>query len=264
MLGCVVLLLLLGTACSTPKKGFGMNYVNFNCNDENTLSDATWWYDWKPTPDEVVRHGCHQSKEYVPMIWGWNSTGSNNLNIPSSAKYVLGFNEPNQKDQSNVSPQEAARHWPEIERHAQNKLLVSPSPSGCNGGSNCNMNSTLWLDEFFKACQGCRVDFIAAHTYSCNADHDMRYLEKMYNRYKKKVWLTEFGCPHTSHSHILNYMKQILPRLENAHFVYRYAWFITRWKDDGFLTTATDLLQLDSSASKLTALGQYYNNFRHK
>ncbi|XP_071102939.1 uncharacterized protein [Haliotis cracherodii] len=173
--------------------------------------------------------------------------------------YLLGYNEPNERDQSNITPQLAASHWPEIEKLGQDKLLVSPAPARCNGWHLCFKEPTDWLDEFFKACNGCRVDFLAAHTYNCDPDNDMRYLESLYNRYGKQIWLTEFSCPKTmSVQKQLDYMKQIVPRLEAAPFIYRYAWYITRQPDTDYLTSAVNLLK--PNISELTFLGHLYNS----
>jgi hypothetical protein len=51
------------------------------------------------------------------------------LNIPTDAEFILGFNEPDHVDQANMTPQQAADAWPELEKHANGRPLVSPATS---------------------------------------------------------------------------------------------------------------------------------------
>ena len=117
------------------------------------------------------------------MVWGWRQ---NELPvwIPPESKFILGFNEPNHKAQSNLTPQQAAQHWREIEWHSRGLPLVSPAAAPC--GDHCLGQAVEWFDEFFKHCNGCRVDYLATHAYWCSADHMMTYLEGLWNRYHKK------------------------------------------------------------------------------
>lgn len=47
--------------------------------------------------------------------------------------------------------------------------LGSPSAAPC--GVDCvTPNPFDWWDQFFAACSGCQVDFLAVHIYSCNGD----------------------------------------------------------------------------------------------
>jgi len=104
------------------------------------------------------------------------------------------------------------------------------------------------------------VDYLATHGYWCDANTMMHYLQDLWNRFHKKIWLTEFSCPqkHSVHEQ-LAYMKAVLPRLEAADYVYRYAWFTSRFHGDGWIPQEASLLNQGSSS--LTELGQYYVNF---
>lgn len=79
------------------------------------------------------------------MIWGWRPHVDTPIYIIKQAQYVLGFNEPNFSQQSNISPQDAATHWKTIENKATGKVLVSPAIAPC---IHCNMSPFQWLDEF--------------------------------------------------------------------------------------------------------------------
>ena len=189
------------------------------------------------------------------MAWKWRVHSP--FYILQNAKYFLGFNEPNHPNQANMTPQEAAIHWKTIESKAHGKILVSPAVAHC---SHCNMDPFAWLDSFFQHCPDCRVDHIATHDYHCHADDTMNYLKKLWERYHKPIWLTEFACPgNHGTSTQLAYMKDILPRLEAADYVYRYSWFVSRRTGNAYTTTHVSLLHQHSSS--LTTIGQYYNDF---
>lgn len=180
-------------------------------------------YDWGPNLDKIQKYAnCSNLDQYldtfVPMIWGrWNIQ---NLSIPSQAAYVLGFNEPNHFEQSNITAEQAAKYWPYVEQVANGRLLVSPSAAPC--GVECHGDPIQWFDKFFKYCTDCRVDYLSTHYYSCNVNKTMEYLRNLYDRYGKKIWLTEFDCPYTaSPNKEMKFLKEILPQLEAAPFIYR-------------------------------------------
>ena len=152
------------------------------------------------------------------MTWGYGTYFSNYY-IYNETKYLLGFNEPNHLNQSNLTPAEAASHWPEVEALADGRPIVSPSAAPCGG--NC-ISTEDWFDWFFGNCTGCRVDYLATHAFYCNPDYTMAFLENLYNKYQKKIWLTEFACKLTTNVYDQFYLMDVLlPRLEEADFVYR-------------------------------------------
>ncbi|KAL4223213.1 hypothetical protein ACF0H5_016685 [Mactra antiquata] len=261
----ITILCLSHLALTSVKKGGAVGPSDYLCGDLKVMDSITWWYDWSLTLKEIKKDsGCANIEQFrqtfIPMIWGKHS--AENATIYEEVKYVLGFNEPNHKKGSNITAAEAAAIWPEVERVGKGKILVSPSASGCNGGgSQCHGDAQEWFDEFFQLCTGCRVDYIATHAYHCNADTTMNYLKNIYQRYGKEIWFTEFACPNTDDPEKeLEYMKEILPRLEAAPYIFRYSWFEFRLRSAGvFVSQAASLFK--SNTSELTPLGQYYNNF---
>jgi len=140
------------------------------------------------------------------------ATGTHPTLTPG-AQYVLGFNEPDHHDQANLTPQQAADFWPEVVKIANGLPLVAPVTAGEN---------MHWLDQFVHLCPHCHFDYVAAHSYTCNPNSLMHYMQQLHNKYHKKVWLTEFACAHTYDVNVqLNFMKTMLPRLEAANYVYR-------------------------------------------
>lgn len=80
-----------------------------------------------------------------------------------------------------------------------------------------------WLDEFKNICTNCKINFIGVHAYACNATKIMDQLRMVHQRYHRRVWLTEFACP-WSHdpSEQIELLRDLLPQLEAAPWVYRY------------------------------------------
>ena len=165
-------------------------------------------------------HGCPAGTKntlphYMPMVKTFNQHTDLSVLDPH-APFILGFNEPNHKDEAHggLTPQHAADAWRQIEQHSHGIRLVSPAMAG---------EDYKWLDEFFKLCNGCRIDYIAAHKYSCDANEIMGFMNRLWHRYHKKIWLTEFACPlSTSEDQQLHLMQKLLPQLEAAPFISRF------------------------------------------
>ncbi|XP_076461547.1 uncharacterized protein LOC143294033 [Babylonia areolata] len=255
------------TTAGSSKKGVAFSSYNYHCDDLNVLNNIVWWYDWNQTP--YYHHkvgncsGPMNQRHRVPMVWGWR----HGVDYPlwfhnDTSRYVLGFNEPNHRGQSNLTPQEAAEAWKVVQARAdrQKQLLVSPSAIKCtSGSSNCMMSGVQWFTEFFHACSGCRVDHVATHYYTCEVGRVLDYLEELHQRFQRPVWLTEVACPTHSYSQALIFMQELLPRLENTPYVYRYAWYASRVRGGGAATHEDSLMHTHSST--FTTLGSYYHNF---
>jgi len=102
------------------------------------------------------------------------------------------------------------------------------------------------------------VSHVAVHDYSCDEANTMAYLKAVYDRYKKPVWLTEFSCgdgadakPMSEH---LAYMKKIVPLLDGADFVFRYAWMSAKSANRGLFNYN------GSTAIGLTEVGALYKS----
>ncbi|KAK3589414.1 hypothetical protein CHS0354_020743 [Potamilus streckersoni] len=257
----IVVVVFLQGALGSGKKGLAVSNSHYRCGDLDPFNNVHWWYDWSETPFYHTHQQCGPLKTgRVAMVWGWRLHADLPLHIAHDSEYVLGFNEPNFYKQANITPQAAVQHWAEIEAHSHGKPLVSPAAAPCSAHDSCMSNGEEWLAEFFQLCKNCRIDFIATHAYWCNPDSTMNYLKRLWDHFHKPIWLTEFSCPQThSEDRQLQYMKEILPRLEAAHFVFRYSWYVHRKMTNGWTTTSTSLLHQHNS--NLTTLGEYYNNF---
>jgi hypothetical protein len=224
---------------------------------------VSWWYNWAFMPDQDLADGSYlgQDVEYVPMIWGANSNiDGATTDIPDDARWLLGFNEPNFGSQANMSAQEAADLWPELEEiaDARGLDLVSPAVNFC-GGDCQNTDPFDYLDDFFAACDGCRVDAIGIHIYvGCNPDGDnhaewlINHVETYKSRFELPLWLTEFACDSAQNeAEQLGFLEDAVEYLESEPRITRYAWFAGRADN----VPHVDLLGDDG---ELTALGERY------
>jgi len=221
-----------------------------------TVPGVSWWYNWSNRGT-----GAALGIEFVPMIWGSASLGGP---IPSSSRYLLGFNEPNFKGQSNLTPQQAAADWPQVEALAKPLAipLVSPAVNFCGSSTNtsgCSDPSVTdpytWLKDFLAACTGCQVDSIAVHWYNCDLPSLQGYIDgssslEGFVQFGKPIWLTEFACSGSSTvAQQQAYMQAAVPYLEGNPHVARYSWF-----SSSNIATA----QLMDATGQPTALGTVY------
>ena len=169
----------------------------------------------------------------------------------------MGMNEPNNVHNCNTAPAVIAAAWGGIMKQWPNSRLVSPATAG---------DGRPWFDAFFSNCtalygaRGCNISALAVHDYSCTPATTMAYLQSMHLRYKDAdgvplpIWLTEFSCgdgasnkPEADH---LKFMKEIIPMLDAASYVERYAWMSAVSPNRGLY---------DRNSGKLTAVGELYN-----
>ena len=250
---------MLGTAGAPPapcpnKRGvayaFGANSAG---PDMNALKAGVgWFYGWTTGVAATAKPVyAAANMEFVPMIWNGSFKVADAVNaIPAGAKYLLGFNEPNFGSQANLTAAKAAELWPQIEQIAAQKQLqiVSPATNYCAG--NCNATDPfVWLDDFFKACPTCKVDYVGVHWYACSVDALKDHVTKM-KKYNKPLWVTEFACADGgpwSVDQVKAYAIAATAWLEQEPSVFRYSWYA---------------LLGDSGA--LTAVGTAYVNQPHQ
>jgi len=251
----------------TGKKGWGGGVV--------TAIDPLWYYDWNNASASTL------DNEYVPMKWGaattWDSLA--NLNSKQASTEALGYNEPDNPVQSNVTFSNAAAYWPSLMQSGLRLGAPAVSSSGVAG------QGLDWLFSFMSLATnlGYRVDFIPVHFYNCawSASQLSNYLAGVYQVTGKPVWVTEFNygadwcgdvpSQATEAAEISSYISM----LESTPFVERYAiysYFATNraMVVNGVLTPAgTNYLQQQSTmaysqvvptASRGMAQYQFENN----
>ncbi len=234
------------------KRGIGAPGPSLN--NSQVLPGIAWWYNWTWS-----RQSAAAGLEFAPMVWGGPQLSGLAAKLPADAHYLLGFNEPNFFAQANLSATAAAQLWPQVEAVAKARglELVSPAVNYCGDDAAktgpCNdTNPVHYLENFFAACNGCRVDYVAVHWYNCSVTELQFYLG-LFRRFNKPIWLTEFACAYggdTSAAGQEGYMRAAVPLLEADAHVFRYAWF----SGGGELAGA----RLLEDGGALTPLGKVY------
>ena len=190
---------------------------------------AAWYYSWAASNAEVPGPA---GTEFVPMIWGAaNVTDATLRQVKAEGEVLLGFNEPDLAEQSNMSVEAALAAWPRLE--ATGMRLVSPAVAfgGDTPGG--------WLDRFMAGAKarGSRVDAIALHWYGSDfspaaVSQFLGYVDAVHRRYGKPIWITEFGLidfagspKYPSDAEKVRFIKGATAGLEKRAYVERYAWF---------------------------------------
>ncbi|WP_345617754.1 glycosyl hydrolase [Streptomyces ziwulingensis] len=219
-------------------------------------SGATWYHNW--TSSSGVLHRP-EGVEYVPTIWGPGAVNGTELgNAAREGKNLLGFNEPDSPSQANMTPEQALDLWPQLQKTGLNLGAPAVAANADQPGG--------WLDRFMKGAQqrGLRVDFIPLHWYGSDFSYAASYqladyLERVHNRYKKPIWLTEYalidfskGTPrYPSEQEQTAFIKTSTKVLDSLDYVDRYAWFA--------LTTETSPTGLFNGATP-NASGRTYRD----
>jgi hypothetical protein len=235
-----------GAAARTCKRGIATNTAP----GAAFLPGISWWYNWS-----LQRPAATAAVEFVPMVWGSSTLGGT---LPTGARFLLGFNEPNFHAQSNLTAQQAAAGWPTLQARAiaAGAATVSPAMNFCGPAASCNGTDPYqYLTDFFAACAGCEVDHVAVHWYNCDLPSLRDYLEPGGNlpgfeQFGKPIWLTEFSCnPSATVAQQEAYMRVAIPYLESNPHVFRYSWFSA---------DPIPNAKLVNSDGSPTALGQVY------
>ncbi len=252
----------IATAATVGKKGIGFATGKTNRDVWSARVSAlnvSWHYSWGPVLPGTEPDGV----EFVPMLWTYHSGNPKPRAIlkelavapNTAAAPLLGLNEPDGKDQADMTVEQALAVWPEL--MATGRRLGSPATVNAQ---------KEWLQDFMRQAQarGYRVDFVCVHWYGGpNADSLVKYLKKVHELYGKPIWITEFGVgdwkapsrAENKHSPktVLRFMREVLPKLDALDFVERYAWFPSDENDRALGPSA--LFQKDGT---LTPLGECY------
>jgi hypothetical protein len=249
-------------ASHSAKKGLGIVAAR----DAQWLQKAQalhihWFYTWgwdKPADQPA-------DLTFVPMIWGYygnpdgkTARGLDALKAQTDADALLGFNEPDGKDQANLPVAQALDAWPLL-MHTGLRL---GSPAGVHPDGS-------WMTAFMQGVQArnYRVDFVTIHWYGGDDPQGfLAMLQRIHDLYHRPLWITEFAvadwqadATHPSRvnpAQVADFMRVVLPALDKLDYVQRYAWF----------SGSTSDLHLGASAlwnddGTLTALGRVYASF---
>jgi hypothetical protein len=258
--------LIAGTLCGAAgtshsrKKGIGLaNKKQASTAELLRQLNPAWHYNWGSNRQTDEPAGI----DFVPMVWGGsiNEKSMASLterNQAQGAKALLGFNEPDGKDQANMTVAKALDLWP--------LLMKSPFRLGSPAGVHPDRE---WMVEFIKGVEDrkLRVDFITMHSYAgLDVDGLINRVQKVSKQFNRPVWITEFAVADWSAKsreqnryrpeQVLEFMTKVFPRLEKLDCLERHAWFTSNPESAALGPSAL----LDQSG-KLTALGEYYAQF---
>lgn len=150
--------------------------------DIPAITRSAWFYDWGAGAVSTNDY------EYVPMRhnrW-WDSW--ENIGSRTATSAVLGFNEPDHADQSDLGTEIAIEMWPEMMKSGLR--IGSPAPDNIN---------KQWLKEFLAKADtlNYRVDFVATHMYWDSQD-PYRLANQITSLCKnvyggRPMWITEWN-----------------------------------------------------------------------
>jgi autotransporter-associated beta strand protein len=221
------------------------------------LVNEEWEYDYDNVATSTL------DVEYVPMRDTANWDAYSNINGKQGSTHVLGFNEPDQTNQANMTVAQAIADWPNLTQSGLRLGAPAVSSSGVTG------QGLDWLYSFMSQAEALnyRVDFVPVHFYQCGwtAAQFTNYLWGVYQQTGRPVWVTEFnygaswcsGTPPTLQqeaSAIASYVSA----LESAPYVERYSiysYFPSNWAEV-VGTTLTPAGVIYSNAASAMAYSQ--------
>jgi hypothetical protein len=242
-----------GAAGAQPYKGL----ASYNGCTDLSILNVSWFYTWNASSSACA------GAQFVPQIWG--HSGENIASEISAAAtkgypYVLGFNEPDNSGQANMSVAAAIALWPQL---TTNKALLVGSPA-----TSANSAGQTWFTSFMSMVNAdttgaLRVDFIAMHWYGWNAgsceasaatlESYLKWVEAIPGN--RPIWITEWGCLNASAptaAGVQTFLSGAITMLAKHPRVVRYGWFESRTSDPN-----TSLVNTDGT---LTGAGTVYAN----
>lgn len=242
------------------KKGLAVN-GNMGKNLDPLSMNMGWYYTWSPTSPFFYKDNNYKYIEFVPMIWSTYNEDDNLQTVQAgNFVYLLGYNEPDLDDQSNIPYQTAAENWPKFK--GKSRYLGSPVPA-----LSPTWTAGKWLNDFMGAVDQSTVDFVALHCYYSNyggKEAAQAFLTDVvdgtYKLFHKPIWITEFAVSGWSYNDeekrklVEDFMREAIKGLNEREYVERYAWFSfnTEDNDNGASAMWTE------STGVLTTLGEIY------
>ncbi|KAI0785952.1 hypothetical protein C8Q75DRAFT_773556, partial [Abortiporus biennis] len=206
---------------------------------------VTFLFNWGPV-------NTPQNTEFPFWAMQWGSGGIDELEGDVTSGHpsvIMGFNEPDNESQSNLSPVDAANLWKENIQPLAGTGAKLISPAITNGGA---PSGTAWLSSFLEECSGCQIDGVAAHWYGGWTDDFEAFIESL-KEFNKPIYLTEFGFSwdeFATTDSFMQFLPLALDYLDNEPAVEAYAFFGAFHSG-----TAKDMINADGT---LTDIGKLY------
>lgn len=229
-----------------------------------------WWYNWNSKRTDGVGDNYLSSK-FVPMLWGNSDDRLGRLeadlascNMPTR---VLGFNEPDNEGQANMTTGEARTAWRALEKAAAVENLKIGSP--VTVGPDAWWMNRFMIDATELENPDLKIDFVACHIYQ-NPDVGtfLDKIDALHDRWGKPVWVTETAVSANfketpsgigtakstkyTRAQVNQYITDLWPELQKRPWLERFAWktrnvndnqmwFSALFNNDGTLTSTGEL-----------------------
>ena len=203
------------------KRGVGL--ATRLCQDAVTLN-VSWFYTWlyyHPCPGQI-------SIPWIPMIFNAADVQYAKNLANGGYEALLGFNEPNEPNQANMTPEQALDLWPQL--MATNLKLVSPAVAQWNNGP------WEWTIPFMNGIKqrGYRVDILAFHYYADyrlppnDMENFFKNITQTFPNYP--IWITETSNETGSQPDNVGFLRDINNLYTKYPQIQRYSWFTNRWQ----------------------------------
>lgn len=198
-------------------RGVGLTYGK--CADAEAVN-ASWYINWG-----VRSSGCTNAT-HVPVVWG----DFKECPVRGPGPRTVGFNEPSRKDQSNLTPNNAAELWYRLTVEcASERQFATPSA----------VNDLAWLTEWWLSYterygMSPRADVVNVHCYASNADACTTFLKSAIAWGKARgihqVLVSEYAilpCS-TDVNYALAEAEKLTSWMDSQPEIIGYAWFAAR------------------------------------
>lgn len=227
-----------------------------------TALGSSWFYDWGSSKYST----WNPNQMYAPMAWGkaaYDQTHIDTYISKTTVDHILGFNEPDNVNQSNTTPSDAITYYVNLQKTGLRMGAPVTEENHVYGTSQ-------WETDFMNLAQqqNVRVDFIPIHWYDWgnwssthNANPDPQYVFNRFKTYVQNVhnaypdypiWITEFNANpnRTSSSIHEQFMSLAVAWLNDPaqSYVERYAYFFP------------NILPAIDSNGNLTSIGTQWKN----
>ena len=211
---------------------------------------AAWYYTWTTTPVQKDNrfYSVPTKATFMPMIWGPKNTDRDSLkSVDKSLPALLSFNEPDNKNQANMTVENALELWPALEQMGMR--LSSPAPSSdAPHPAAYFLKPDSWFGKFMAGAEKNkrRVDFLALHYYSDDLDVSRMEadLRAAYTLYGRPIWVTEWALVDWANTDKFSFEQtrqffiDATQMMDDLPFIERHAWFgMYRGGDGWFINT---------------------------
>ena len=258
----------------SPKRGICTNFRHRDAAGVPLMPSVlgegvSWCYNWAHTPlDNATWTALKENgMTFYPMVWNAGFSQDNLATFPAadpSSEYILGYNEPNLKDQANMTPATAGQNWPGLVSASENIGMKLVGPAVNYGTLEGYGDPVVWYDEFLQQ-SGVSIDdidAIALHSYMPSGESLKSLMIRKFSKYGKPLWLTEYANGEAQDvTTQMHFCQEATIYLEADPAVEKYAWFMDSTGSNTkphFPMISNDETSIGGQPSSITDLGRLY------